>query len=443
MDSLDQMRIILSQLARQDATHSINLCAPAGTEEAFGIPGLSPDEIHKSLRDGLADGLIRGEPFEGDGSMRTWFSPQLTVRGLAWLGMWPSDERPIRDAHWWDRALLVLRQLHETPPANGVLLKPLGTNGPSAQLPGADERTHWMVVEYLREGGMIRGESEQSGLSAVAVTPRGEEALRGGRTGGSPALTPLTRAQRDLFMQLSEIAAGLPAAEREFHHGKDEADGRDYITASGGLRIPAIWNDVSKIEDAGLVEWTETNYVYGYKFALTRKGENAFAEALRDSADRFNAIERDVTGYLRGDLIAARYPKTYKRWLRAEQQLVSGKSEDLTIVGHTAREVLQIFGTELVELHTPVGAPPDPTKTVARVRAVLDLHKQTLGATRTELLDALLTYWGTVSDLAQRLEHAAQKEGEPISREDARQLVYLTAQVVFEIDRSLPAPPSI
>jgi hypothetical protein len=53
------------------------------------------------------------------------------------------------------------------------------------------------------------------------------------------------------------------------------------------------------------------------------------------------------------------------------------------------------------------------------------------------MLDALVTYWGTVSDLVQRQEHGAAKEGEPIGREDARVTVFQTAMVMFECSRAL------
>ena len=42
--------------------------------------------------------------------------------------------------------------------------------------------------------------------------------------------------------------------------------------------------------------------------------------------------------------------------------------ENLTVVGHTAREALQLFASELIELHDVSDAPTDPTKTVARAR---------------------------------------------------------------------------
>jgi hypothetical protein len=45
--------------------------------------------------------------------------------------------------------------------------------------------------------------------------------------------------------------------------------------------------------------------------------------------------------------------------------------------------------------------------------------------------------YATVSDLVQRQEHAGQREGEPLVWEDGRRIVFQTAIVMFEIDRSL------
>jgi hypothetical protein len=46
-------------------------------------------------------------------------------------------------------------------------------------------------------------------------------------------------------------------------------------------------------------------------------------------------------------------------------------------------------------------------------------------------------YWGTVNDLIQRQEHGAQREGGALAWEDGRRVVFQTAIVMFEIDRSL------
>jgi hypothetical protein len=74
---------------------------------------------------------------------------------------------------------------------------------------------------------------------------------------------------------------------------------------------------------------------------------------------------------------------------------------------------------------------------VARIRSVLQQHAAKLGTTAAPFLDALLVYWGTVSDLVQRQEHGAQKEGRPLVWEDGRRVVFQTAIVMFEVDRTL------
>jgi hypothetical protein len=55
----------------------------------------------------------------------------------------------------------------------------------------------------------------------------------------------------------------------------------------------------------------------------------------------------------------------------------------------------------------------------------------------TSFAEALLAYFGTVSDLVQRQEHGAQREGAPLRWEDARRVVFQTAMVMLELDRAL------
>jgi hypothetical protein len=55
----------------------------------------------------------------------------------------------------------------------------------------------------------------------------------------------------------------------------------------------------------------------------------------------------------------------------------------------------------------------------------------------TPFLDALIAYWGTVSDLLQRQEHGAQREGHDLVNEDARRVVFHTCLVIYELDRAI------
>ena len=63
-----------------------------------------------------------------------------------------------------------------------------------------------------------------------------------------------------------------------------------------------------------------------------------------------------------------------------------------------------------------------------------------MGTTVKPFIDALIVYWGTLDDLVQRQEHGAQKEGEALSWEDARRLVFQTINVMVELRRTLPKP---
>jgi len=70
------------------------------------------------------------------------------------------------------------------------------------------------------------------------------------------------------------------------------------------------------------------------------------------------------------------------------------------------------------------------------MRAVVAAHGPASKSVRA-YLDALIVTWGTVSDLAQRQEHGAGKEGGSLSWEDGRRLVVGTFHVVYELDIAL------
>jgi len=93
----------------------------------------------------------------------------------------------------------------------------------------------------------------------------------------------------------------------------------------------------------------------------------------------------------------------------------------------------------LVERHQPPAVKTNKAKTLDRLSAVVALRRPQLGKTRSDLLDALFCYWRVVGDLIQRQEHAGQREGEPLSWEDGRRVVFQTAVVMFEIAGELRA----
>jgi hypothetical protein len=116
--------------------------------------------------------------------------------------------------------------------------------------------------------------------------------------------------------------------------------------------------------------------------------------------------------------------------------MASGPVENATRIGHDCREAMMAFASSLAEQHG-VGLDARPEQTVRKISAVVDHHRLVHGDTTAAFLDALIVYWGTVSDLAQRQEHGASKQGEPLGAEDARRVVFYTGLVMYELDWSL------
>lgn len=173
------------------------------------------------------------------------------------------------------------------------------------------------------------------------------------------------------------------------------------------------------------------------KYSVTPEGIGYYEALKAERAGRFEQVESEVTRYLDSEGFHRRHPRALALWSQADTSLWGSDSQkQLTTIGHVIREAMQAFATELVaQLGVEAGA--DPAHDVARIRAVLADRKAQLGDTHAAMLDALLAYWGTVSDLAQRQEHGAQREGEALSWEDARRLVFQSAVVMYEVDRSV------
>lgn len=136
------------------------------------------------------------------------------------------------------------------------------------------------------------------------------------------------------------------------------------------------------------------------------------------------------------DEFRRRHPRAIEKWESAERALWSSDSQTkLTSIGHMCREALQAFATESLGLVGDPDADPDVQHPVSRMRTVIN------GRTQSEALrhlsDALLAYWGAFNDVVQRQEHGAAKEGEGISWEDGRRVVFQTLVVMHEVDRTM------
>lgn len=149
-------------------------------------------------------------------------------------------------------------------------------------------------------------------------------------------------------------------------------------------------------------------------------------------------VEKEVRGHLCSDEFKRSYESVYDKWSQAESLLWESDSDkQYTTVGHLCREALQDFADALVNKHRPPEADPDKAHSISRIRAVIEVRKDSIASTEREFLNELVSYWHAVSNLVQRQEHGAQRNGAPLKWEDARRVVFQTLVVMYEVDRSL------
>jgi hypothetical protein len=147
-------------------------------------------------------------------------------------------------------------------------------------------------------------------------------------------------------------------------------------------------------------------------------------------------VEGQIEAYVDDHEFRSRFPSAYEKWHAAYDLFLLNPQLHASRIGHDCREALIEFASQLArdrEVETDL----PPGNTVDRIRAALDLRRAGISEKVGAFLDALLAYWGTVSDLAQRQEHAAGREKESLGYDDARRIVFQTMLVMYEIDNAL------
>ena len=177
------------------------------------------------------------------------------------------------------------------------------------------------------------------------------------------------------------------------------------------------------------------------RFDVTPQGFQHYELIKSQQGEPIERLEGEVRHYLEQHSFQKKYPNAYDKWMDAENDLwKSDSKEQLTTIGHKCRETIQLFAAALVEEFKPPDLDTDVTHTVSRIRSVLQHQSGNFGKATNSFLDALVAYWGTLSDLIQRQEHGALKEGEALKWEDARRVVFHTALVMYEVDRTIRLP---
>lgn len=244
--------------------------------------------------------------------------------------------------------------------------------------------------------------------------------------------------QEELLKKIVEASRNTPLEKRQRFDVVPEK-GRDSLAHPGIPKDKSqiYFSDVEVLAGAGLVALG-----YGARgdpnFDVTPLGFKYYEYLKRKSGQPTERIEKTVNNYISAQDFLKKYPEAYEKWLASEELLWRiDPQQQFTAIGHLCREAVQEFAESLVNRFHPPDVPDEKAKTKARLKAVINFKSKELGNTEKHFLEALIAYWQTVNDLIQRQEHGGQKEGRPLTWEDARRVVFQTLIVMYEIDRAL------
>jgi hypothetical protein len=192
--------------------------------------------------------------------------------------------------------------------------------------------------------------------------------------------------------------------------------------------------DIQQLAHEGLLR-LEVSTKGDWKFEVTPRGFRHYRQLKGQQTGTAARMDQAVRSYLESSGMAQRHPEAITKLREADRLLWSVDSPNPTsTIGHLCREAVQAFATSLLRKNPVPGASKDLAKPKLRVGAVLAGLPVGSEAVR-KYVEALGNYWETVVDLAERQEHAGLKEGEPLTWEDSRRLVFATLFAMTEIDR--------
>jgi hypothetical protein len=251
--------------------------------------------------------------------------------------------------------------------------------------------------------------------------------------------SPLQPEQEELLAVMVEATRSVPQSER--HPFLIIAGIGSTVLAHGGLaaigktNFSAYVGDAETLNSRGLIRLKGIDR-HTFEADITPEGVEYYEEMKQRGGQPANRVTQEVREYVSTGEFRGRHPNSYSKWEQAEARLWSTDSNlQLTTIGHLCREAMQEFATELIHRYNPPNADSNQQNTVNRVRVVI--AAQSMSDTVQKLSDALIGYWGALSDLVQRQEHGAQKEGIALGWEDARRVVFQTLLVMYELDRAL------
>jgi len=248
--------------------------------------------------------------------------------------------------------------------------------------------------------------------------------------------TDIEPSQKELLFRLVEADRAIPQCQRRpfIYAPSIGRTAVDHPVFPGGLEVYS--GDIEVLKMLGLILFSGQHV-----FHLTPLTQSYYRQKKTAQAAAPQELEKSIVGTLTSVDFENRHSRSASKWREAYNRLWDKETaEGVAVIGHLCREAAQEFASELVENYAPSGVDADTARVKNRVRAVIDQRKTQLGRSDLSWVDALLTYWSALIDVVQKHEHAGQNQGDPLTWEDSRRLVYQCANVFFEIDRLLQFP---
>ena len=248
----------------------------------------------------------------------------------------------------------------------------------------------------------------------------------------------LEEEQKELFI---EIVEGFKSAPRENRSPMIEANTKDgtCLVMPGSANLKGFaWEDPDTLANAGLLQLS-FNSRGGKIYTVSPIGFKYYEWFMKQQGKPVERIEGNIRNYLDLNDFKHTYIDAYNKLKLAEEKLwASDSQEHFTTIGHLCREAMQDFADRLYILVFDQPSTDPKNQTIKRIREIIRKMDTKKGKTVKPFLDALVVYWGTLSDLVQRQEHGAEREkGEELSWEDARRVVFQTINVMVELQRTL------
>jgi hypothetical protein len=243
--------------------------------------------------------------------------------------------------------------------------------------------------------------------------------------------------QQDLFMTIVEAARSVSLDKRRKFLVAQTHQG-DFLVHPG---VPAskqliYYGDIEALADEGLLrlDYGSNSPVFDVRPYGLRYYEHLKAEA----GEPVERVESFFRSHVDSESFRNRFPDAFALWTRAEELLWKGETEEhYTTIGHICREAIQEFADVLARQYEVAENLPDKARTIGRLKAVIEKQRAVIPSTVSPFLGVLVNYWSSVNDLIQRQEHGAQREGQELTWEDARRVVFAALVLLTEIDRAL------